>query len=66
MTEAAVTSANQLYQHIQIFGRDSRYIVRPDNDPAAEKTFRTYIEAVLWACQFMLGSVEIKVQDLIE
>lgn len=44
---------NALYQHIQIFGRDGLYIVRPDNDADSEKQFRTYNDALFWTIRFL-------------
>lgn len=46
-----------LYQHIQIFGRDGQYIVRPDNDADSEMKFTTYPEALLWTICFLSQAV---------
>ena len=44
---------NELYQHVQIFGRPGLYIVRLDNDKDTEKTFTSYNAALLYTVGFL-------------
>jgi len=51
-----MASENQIYQHIQIFGSNGKYIVRPDNDPLSDKSFSSYNEALFWTIRFLTYS----------
>lgn len=49
---------SELYQHIQIFGGPGHFIVRPDNDADAERSFRTYNAALAWTVGFLAQAME--------
>ena len=48
---------NELYQHIQIFGRPGLFVVRMGNDADTERTFSSYNSALLYAILQLAGAM---------
>lgn len=55
--DVVVTTEQQLYHHIQIFGRPGHFTVRPDNDASAEQPFVRYDAAIAWTIRFLCQSI---------
>ena len=50
--------ANKLYQHVMVFGREGRYVVRFDNDVDTEEVFDIYALALLRIIRFLVAQLD--------
>jgi hypothetical protein len=50
-------TTHKLYQHIQVFGRPTAYIVRFGNDADTDEVFTDYASAMLRVVEYCIGSI---------